>query len=63
MNLIGFSSRLLVRHQQVLDRLRDEIQTTVGIGASAPQPTRNDLKKMHYLNLVIKEGESYICCE
>ena len=49
-------SRLLARHQGVLDRLRSEIQATVGIGADAPPPTRNDLRKMTYLNLVIKEG-------
>lgn len=52
-------SRLLARHQNVLDRLRVEIENTVGIGASAPQPTRNDLKKMTYLNLVVKEGRAH----
>jgi hypothetical protein len=40
----------------VLDKLRDEIELTVGIGSSAPLPTRVDLKKMHYLDMVIKEG-------
>lgn len=39
----------------MLDRLRDEIDTIVGIGQSAREPTRIDLKKMQYLNIVIKE--------
>ncbi len=49
-------SRLLARHQNVLDRLRAEVENTISIGASAPQPTRNDLKKIKYLSFVIKEG-------
>ena len=50
-------SRLLARHQHVLDRLRREIESILGVGSSE-QPTRVDLKKMTYLNLVLKEGES-----
>jgi len=50
-----FPSRLLARHQSVLSRLRSEIEATVGIGKDARAPTRNDLKKMTYLSLVIKE--------
>lgn len=53
-----FNSRLLARHQGVLDRLRSEIESTVGIGADATPPSMTDLKRMSYLNLVIKEGTS-----
>lgn len=49
------NSRLLARDQRVLEKLRTEIETSVGLGANAPEPTRNDLKKMAYLNLIIKE--------
>jgi cytochrome P450 len=52
---MDFSSRLLARHQNVLDRLRSEINSIVGIGVDARASTRNDLKKMTYLNLIIKE--------
>ncbi|KAF2430664.1 cytochrome P450 [Tothia fuscella] len=53
--LLSWTFRLLARHPRVLEKLRAEIGTTIGVGTSAPQPTRNDLKKMFYLNLVIKE--------
>ncbi|KAM5354414.1 hypothetical protein ACJ41O_001063 [Fusarium nematophilum] len=49
------SYRLLARHQRVLDRLRTEVERMSGLGASAPEPTREQLKQMSYLNLVIKE--------
>ena len=39
----------------MLSRLRDEIENVCGLGAGAPEPTREDLKHMPYLNLVIKE--------
>lgn len=52
------SSRLLARHQNVLARLRSEIDSVVGLGHSARRPNRNDLKKMPYLAVVIKEGRS-----
>ncbi|KAF2197371.1 cytochrome P450 [Delitschia confertaspora ATCC 74209] len=52
---LSWTFRLLARHQKVLDKLRGEIMTTVGIGEDAPEPTRNELKRMTYLNLVIKE--------
>lgn len=48
--------RLLARHPTVLSRLREEVATTVGLGQAAPQPTREDLEKMTYLSLVIKES-------
>lgn len=50
-----FFSRLLARYQKVLAKLRQEISNVVGLGVNAPQPTRDDLKRMAYLNLVIKE--------
>lgn len=52
---LSWSFRLLARHQHVLSKLLAEIETTLGIGASAPEPTRNHLKGMTYLNHVIKE--------
>jgi cytochrome P450 len=50
------TSRLLARHPGVLDRLRSEVESVVGLGESAPPPTREDLKQMPYLSFVIKEG-------
>ncbi|KAM7195406.1 Cytochrome P450 [Rhypophila sp. PSN 637] len=52
---LQWTFRLLARHQRVLDRLRAEIGEIVGLGESAPAPTRDHLKKMKYLELVIKE--------
>ncbi|KAH0593327.1 hypothetical protein MHUMG1_09049 [Metarhizium humberi] len=49
-------SRLLARHQHILDKLRREIDQISGLGSSAPLPTREDLRRMSYLQLVIKEG-------
>ncbi|KAH7313319.1 cytochrome P450 [Stachybotrys elegans] len=46
---------LLARHQNVLGRLRREIEQVLGLGADAPPPKREDLTRMPYLNLVIKE--------
>jgi hypothetical protein len=53
-------SRLLARHPNVFNRLRLEIQSIVGTGINARPPERGDLKKMQYLNLVLKEGEGLI---
>lgn len=39
----------------MLSKLREEISSTVGLGICALQPTREDLKNMPYLGLVIKE--------
>jgi len=36
-------------------KLREEISAIVGLGLIARQPTRDDLKRMPYLNLVLKE--------
>ncbi|KAL9070230.1 MAG: hypothetical protein Q9157_005894 [Trypethelium eluteriae] len=59
---LTWTFRLLARHPNVLERLREEIESTVGIGDSAVQPDRNDLKKMPYLNFVIKEGNAPFNC-
>lgn len=49
-------SRLLAQHRDVLAKLRHEISSTVGVGIDASLPDRNMLKRMKYLNLVLKEG-------
>jgi len=51
-------SRLLGQHPLVLAKLRKEISSLVGIGKESSLPDRNILKKMKYLNMVIKEGIS-----
>jgi DNA-binding MarR family transcriptional regulator len=50
--------RLLARHQNVLEKLRKEIEAVVGVGPEARHPDRTDLKKMMYLTYVVKEGWS-----
>lgn len=50
--------RLLVKHQNVLSKLRNEIKSIVGFGDEARSPDRNDIKKMLYLTYVLKEGKS-----
>ncbi|KAK4242329.1 cytochrome P450, partial [Achaetomium macrosporum] len=52
---LQWTFRLLSRHQGVLARLQDEIEHVCGLGATAPTPTREDLKRMPFLHLVIKE--------
>ncbi|KAI4961645.1 hypothetical protein J4E86_000674 [Alternaria arbusti] len=52
---LTWTLRLLVRHPKVLERLRSEIEAVVGLGQHAPQPSRVDLKKMRYLDLILKE--------
>ncbi|KAI0866205.1 cytochrome P450 [Xylaria cubensis] len=47
--------RLLARHQKVLVKLRKEIEDVVGLGRDASLPTRNQLKRMPYLAMVLKE--------
>ena len=49
-------SRLLAQHPDVFQKLREEISAIVGIGKDSRLPDRNALKKMKYLNLVLKEG-------
>lgn len=48
--------RLLARHPHVLSKLRAEIADIAGLGPDAAQPSQAQLKKMEYLNLVIKES-------
>ena len=52
---LTWTLRLLARHQNVLDKLRTEVELVAGLGHDAPQPTREQLKKMKYLDLVLKE--------
>lgn len=53
---LTWTFRLLARHQPVLKKLRSEISTVCGLGVDAKPPTRDELKQMSYLSLVIKEG-------
>jgi cytochrome P450 len=48
--------RLLGRHQGVLEQVRDEIASLVGLGPDARQPTQDELTRMTYLGLAIKES-------
>lgn len=52
--LIRGNSRLLVRHPEVLVRLRKEIQSVL---ESSQSPTREQIRKMPYLSFVIKESK------
>ena len=49
-------SRLLVRHPQVMDRLRREIVSVLGGGE---HPTRDQIRRMPYLASVVKESQEY----
>lgn len=53
--LLSWTFRLLARHQQALSALRSEIEAVVGETNNAPPPTRADIKKMKYLDAVLKE--------
>lgn len=50
-------SRLLVRHSNVMERLRREIASIMEV---SPTPSREQIRKMPYLACVIKESTSYI---
>lgn len=52
---LTWTFRLLARHPKVLNKLRKEIEAITGLGEEALLPTREDLKKMRYLDLVLKE--------
>lgn len=52
---LTWTFRLLARHPQVLDKLRMEIESITGLGEDAALPTREHLKRMRYLDLVLKE--------
>ena len=47
-------SRLLVRHPPVMERLRREI---VSVLSDQEQPSREQIRKMPYLALVVKESQ------
>lgn len=53
---LSWTFRLLARHQLVLEKLRNEISNVCGLGVDAEPPTRDQLKQMSYLSLVVKEG-------
>lgn len=57
---LTWTFRLLARHPNVLEKLRNEIAATCGLGANSQSPTKDDLRpaKMPYLSIVIKEGLS-----
>ena len=46
-------SRLLVRHEQVMDRLRSEVLSVMG---DAVHPSREQIRRMPYLASVVKES-------
>ncbi|KAJ5995766.1 n-alkane-inducible cytochrome P450 [Penicillium waksmanii] len=52
---LTWTIRLLVRHPEVLAKLRREIEETVGVGPEASDPVISQVKKLPYLSLVIKE--------
>ena len=47
------SSRLLIRHPSVMERLRKEVHSVL---SDEEHPTREKIRKMPYLALVIKES-------
>ncbi|KAI1310867.1 cytochrome P450 [Xylaria venustula] len=52
---LSWTFRLLARHQNVLEKLTNEIADVVGLGPDATPPSRDELKRMPYLSLVLKE--------
>ena len=52
---LTWTLRLLARHPQVLNKLRAEVESVIGLGKGASLPGREDLKKMRYLDCVLKE--------
>lgn len=56
---LTWTLRLLARHQRVLEKLRNEVAATCGLGANSQPPSKDDLRpsRMPYLSVVIKEGE------
>ncbi|PVH78578.1 cytochrome P450 [Cadophora sp. DSE1049] len=53
--LLTWTMRLLVKHEKVMSKLRDEVRIVVGVGSDARTPDRNDVKKMQYLSYILKE--------
>ena len=52
---LSWTVRLIVRHPQVMQRLREEIRSALGTEFEV-RPTRDEIRKMHYLSSVIKES-------
>lgn len=50
----NINSRLLVRHPDVLQKLREEISLVIG---NTPDFERDDLQKLEYLTMVLKESK------
>ena len=48
--------RLLVRHSRVMERLREEVRTVVG---DEEHPSREQIRKMKYLAMIIKESRHF----
>lgn len=48
--------RLLVRHNSVMESLRQEVRSVVGY---VEHPTREQIRKMPYLAMVIKESTTF----
>jgi cytochrome P450 len=47
---------MIAHHPKVLQKLREEVASMVGLGSDARQPTRDDLKQMTYLSHTINES-------
>lgn len=56
--MLTWTMRLLLKHDNVMARLREEVESVLGVGEEARMPDRNDIKKMLYLTYVLKEGRS-----
>ena len=52
--------RLLVRHSSVMESLRQEVRSVVGY---VEHPTREQIRKMPYLAMVIKESTTSESCD
>lgn len=61
LTMCKWTFRLLARHQDVLAKLREEIAAGCGLGKDAGPPSRENLKQLTYIHLVIKEGVSPNC--
>lgn len=52
---LSWAFRLLVRHPEVLEKLRAEVEMVIGLGEHATQSTRASLKGMRYLDSFLKD--------
>jgi hypothetical protein len=53
------NSYLLVRHPRVMQKLRREVTSVFG---NSPTPNRDKLRRMHYLQHILKESKLYYVC-